>query len=59
MSATIKSSAISENLPGTVYSISNEVDPKSKVSNVYIRLEQAYPANRMVGMEVDVSIHID
>ena len=59
MSATIKSSAIPENLPGAVYSISNEVDPKSKVSNVYIRLEQAYPANRMVGMEVDVSIHID
>ena len=59
MSATIKSNAIPEKLHGAVYLISNEVNSKSKVSNVYIRLEQAYPAHRMIGMEVDVTIHID
>jgi HlyD family secretion protein len=58
-SSTIKSNAIPEDLHGTIYLISNEVNPKNKVSNVYIRLEKASPANRMVGMEVNVNIHID
>ena len=59
MSATIESDAIPEKLYGTVYFISNEVDSKSKVSHVYIRLKQANLANRMIGMEVDVTIHAD
>ena len=56
MRATIRSRALPTPLQGRVKEIGRIIDPHAEIGNVLIRLDNAEPANRLVGMEVDVSI---
>jgi len=56
MRATIKSATLPRALTGTVESVGRIIDTRAKLGDVRIRLDRADPANRLVGMEVDVVI---
>jgi HlyD family secretion protein len=56
MRATIKSATLPHPLGGTVESVGRIVDSRSKLGDVRIRLDRPDPANRLVGMEVEVVI---
>jgi multidrug resistance efflux pump len=56
MRATIKSTTLPHSLGGTVDSVGRIVDSRAKLGDVRIRLDQPDPANRLVGMEVEVVI---
>lgn len=54
--ATIKSPTLATPLGGTVVSVGRIIDTRAKLGEVRIRLDTADPANRLVGMEVEVTI---
>jgi len=56
MRTTIKSAALSQPLTGTVEQISRLIDTRSRLGEVTIRLQNAEPASRLIGMEVEVVI---
>ena len=56
MRATIKSTTLPHPLSGTVESVGRIIDTRAKLGDVRIRLDRPDPANRLVGMEVDVVI---
>jgi multidrug resistance efflux pump len=56
MRATIKSATLPHPLAGTVESVGRIIDSHSKLGEVRIRLDRPDPANRLVGMEVEVVI---
>jgi multidrug resistance efflux pump len=56
MRATIKSTTLPHPLSGTVESVGRIVDSRAKLGDVRIRLDRPDPANRLVGMEVEVVI---
>jgi multidrug resistance efflux pump len=56
MSATIKHTGLPDLGPGTVEQISRLVETRSQLGEVRIRLKKAEPANRLVGLEVEVTI---
>ena len=56
MSATIQNATLSEPLSGTVEDISRLIDTRARLGEVWIRLDRAEPANRLIGLEVDVVI---
>jgi multidrug resistance efflux pump len=56
MRATIKSATLPHPLMGTVESVGRIIDTRAKLGDVRIRLDRPDPANRLVGMEVDVVI---
>ena len=56
MRATIRSRALPTPLQGRVEEIGRIINPHAEIGNVRIRLDNAEPADRLVGMEVDVSI---
>jgi HlyD family secretion protein len=56
MRATIKSETLPHPLGGTVESVGRLIDSRAKLGDVRIRLDRADPANRLVGMEVEVVI---
>jgi HlyD family secretion protein len=56
MRATIKSATLPHSLGGTVETVGRIVDSRSKLGDVRIRLDRPDPANRLVGMEVEVVI---
>ena len=56
MKATVSSNALPEEIGGTVERISREVDTSSRLANVWILLDEADLASRLIGMEVRVNI---
>ena len=56
MRATIRSRALAAPLQGRVVEIGRMIDPHTEIGNVRIKLDHADPANRLVGMEVNVTI---
>ena len=56
MKATIKSPALNPSLTGTVRDIGRMVDAHAKLGDIRIRLDKASPADRLVGMEVEVVV---
>jgi HlyD family secretion protein len=56
MKATIRSPTLDQPLTGKVEEISRLIDTRAKLGDVRIRLDKAAPANRLVGMEVEVVI---
>lgn len=54
--ATIKSSAFSKPLNGTVENVGRLVDTKAQLGDVRIKLDNPSVASRVVGMEVEVEI---
>lgn len=56
MRATINSQTLPAPLGGTVESVGRIVDTRAKLGEVRIRLDRADPADRLVGMEVEVVI---
>ena len=54
--ATVSSPALTDDLTGKVYSVGRLVDASSKTAEVWIRLNDAANASKVVGMEVNVSI---
>jgi HlyD family secretion protein len=56
MRATIKSTTLPHPLSGIVESVGRIVDSRAKLGDVRIRLDRPDPANRLVGMEVEVVI---
>jgi HlyD family secretion protein len=56
MKTTVRSTALAKPLSGTVERISRIVDTRSRLGEVAIRLDSPDPANRLVGMEVEVLI---
>ncbi len=56
MRATIQSRALAAPLQGRVVEIGRMIDPHTEIGNVRIKLDHADPANRLVGMEVNVTI---
>jgi multidrug resistance efflux pump len=56
MKATIKNAALAEPLTGSITQIGQFIDARSQLGEVKIRLDRAEPADRLIGMAVDVSI---
>jgi HlyD family secretion protein len=56
MKATVKSATLATPITGTVEEIGRIVDTRSRLGEVRIKLDSAEPANRLVGMEVEVVI---
>jgi HlyD family secretion protein len=56
MKATVKSATLATPIAGTIEEIGRIVDTRSRLGEVRIRLDSAEPANRLVGMEVEVVI---
>lgn len=56
MRATIENATLGEPLRGTVEEVSRLIDTRARLGEVRIRLENPVPANRLVGMEVEVVI---
>jgi HlyD family secretion protein len=56
MRATIRSHALAAPLQGRVEEVGRMIDPHTEIGNVRIRLDNAAPADRLVGMEVNVTI---
>jgi HlyD family secretion protein len=56
MQAIIRSRALPAPLHGRVEEVGRLIDSHAEIGNVRIRLDNANPADRLVGMEVDVSI---
>jgi len=56
MKTVIKSAALAQPLSGTVEQIGRLVDTRSRLGEVIIKLQNAEPASRLIGMEVEVVI---
>jgi multidrug resistance efflux pump len=56
MSATIKAQPLPAPLHGHVEEVGRTVDGRTRLGQVRIRLDRTDPANRLVGMEVEVAI---
>jgi multidrug resistance efflux pump len=56
MRATIKNNAFAKPLNGVVRTVGRMVEARAKLGEVRIRLDNPSPANRLVGMEVEVVI---
>jgi HlyD family secretion protein len=56
MKATVKSATLSMPITGTVEEIGRMVDTHARLGEVRIRLDSVDPANRLIGMEVEVVI---
>ncbi|MDE2463125.1 MAG: efflux RND transporter periplasmic adaptor subunit [Alphaproteobacteria bacterium] len=56
MRATIRSRALTVPVRGRIEEVGRMIDPHAEIGNVRIRLDNANPADRLVGMEVNVSI---
>ncbi|MEY4878630.1 MAG: hypothetical protein RJB62_98 [Pseudomonadota bacterium] len=56
MTATIRSATLGEPMTGTVEDVALMVDTRARLGDVRIRLDSVAPANRLVGMEVEVVI---
>ena len=56
MKATIKNAAFATPLAGTVEQISRLVETREQLGEAKIKLDDASPADQLVGMEVEVSI---
>lgn len=56
MRATIKNNAFSKPLTGIVRTVGRMVEARAKLGEVRIRLDRPSPADRLVGMEVEVVI---
>ncbi len=56
MSATIENATLGAPLKGTIEDISRLIDTRARLGEVRIRLDNPVPANRLVGMEVEVVI---
>ncbi len=56
MKAVIKSTSLPQAMRGTVESVGRMIDTRAKLGEVRISLAQAYPASKLVGMEVEVTI---
>lgn len=56
MSATIQNATLGQPLNGTIEDISRLIDTRARLGEVRIRLDNPVPANRLVGMEVEVVI---
>jgi len=56
MMATVRSATLGNPLTGIVEDVSRLVDTRARLGEVRIRLDAAEPANRLVGMEVEVVI---
>lgn len=56
MSATVRGHALTAPLHGSVDEVGRMIAPRSRLGEVRIRLDRTDPADRLVGMEVDVRI---
>jgi multidrug resistance efflux pump len=56
MKATIKNAAFEKPLTGTVDSVARTIDTQARLGALTIRLDEPEPADRVVGMEVEVRI---
>jgi multidrug resistance efflux pump len=56
MSATVRNATLPSPLTGTVEEVSRLVDTRARLGQVRIRLDTVEPADRLVGMEVEVVI---
>ena len=56
MKATIKSATLPKPIAGTVEEITRIVETESRLGEVRIKLDSVDPANRLIGMEVEVVI---
>jgi len=56
MTATIRSATLGEPMTGVVEDVARLVDARARLGDVRIRLDRPEPANRLVGMEVEVVI---
>ena len=56
MIATIRSAALAQPLTGVVEEVSRLVDTRARLGEIRIKLDSVEPANRLVGMEVEVVI---
>jgi HlyD family secretion protein len=56
MTATIRSATLGEPMTGVVEDVARLVDTRARLGDVRIRLDRPEPANRLVGMEVEVVI---
>ena len=56
MAATITAQSLSRPLHGRIEDIDRLIDTQARLGEVRIRLDNAEPASRMVGMQVDVAI---
>lgn len=52
----VSNSALGETLQGTVDQIGRVIDPVNRLAKVSIRLDKPAPADRFIGMQVDVKI---
>ena len=56
MKATVKSATLTTPISGTIEEIGRIVDTRSRLGDIRIKLDNPEPANRLVGMEVEVVI---
>jgi HlyD family secretion protein len=56
MKATVKSATLTTPISGTIEEVGRIVDTRSRLGDIRIRLDNPEPANRLVGMEVEVVI---
>lgn len=56
MKATIRSATLAQPLTGVVDEVGRLVDTRARLGEIRIKLDSAEPANRLVGMEVEVVI---
>ena len=56
MGAIIKAQALPDSLHGKVEDVGRLVEGRTRLGEVRVRLDKAEPANRLVGMEVEVTI---
>ncbi|MSP94977.1 MAG: HlyD family efflux transporter periplasmic adaptor subunit [Alphaproteobacteria bacterium] len=56
MKATIRNATLARPLSGTIEEVSRLVETRSRLGEVRIKLDSVEPANRLIGMEVEVVI---
>lgn len=56
MKATIRNATLARPLTGTIEEVSRLVETRSRLGEVRIKLDSVEPANRLIGMEVEVVI---
>jgi multidrug efflux pump subunit AcrA (membrane-fusion protein) len=59
MAARATNPALGTQLAGSVVHIGRLIDPKARTGKVLVRLDQPAPADRFIGMQVDVTIVAD
>ncbi len=56
MGATIKAEPLAKPLRGKIEDVGRIIETRARLGEIRIRLDSAEPANRLVGMEVEVTI---